>query len=264
MKRCIAVGIAVLLFLQGVNGFAGGGKENTEAPPVKADPVELYMYCGAGIRAPAEIIAKNFEAETGNTVVVEYAGMGQLLTRFTTTDTGDLFLSGSEDYVDQIAAQEKVLTQAPLVYHTAVMVIAKNRAAGINDYAALAQSNLKIGMGDPKAIALGVSGETILENSGFGPQLRDKVTVRATSAPQLLTYLDNGDIDAAVIGRDAAVKNADKYVMLPTPAGVPQEKIVIASLKTSKHPEAAKALVEYFASPQSIQIFEQQGFIPVN
>jgi molybdate transport system substrate-binding protein len=246
--------------------FAGGtGQKDSEKSAVvsNADPVELYMYCGAGIRAPAEAIIKNYEAATGNTVVVEYAGMGQLLTRFKTTDVGDVFLSGSEDFVNQLKALDKVIKTEPLVYHTAVMAIRKDKAAGIKNFADLAKSNLTIGMGDPKAIALGVSGETMLEKSGFADALRAKVTVRATTIAQLETYLMNGDIDAAVIGRDAAVRNGDKLVLLPVPNGVPQEIIVIASLSTSKYPDAANQLVAYFASPESIKIFADKGFIPV-
>jgi molybdate transport system substrate-binding protein len=262
MKKIFALNLAIVLFVLPAAVFAGGQKDaQKNAEPVT--PVELHMYCGAGIRAPAEIIIKNFEAQTGNTVVVEYAGMGQLLTRFKDTDTGDVFLSGSEDFVNQLKTIDKVDAENQLVYHTAVMAIRKDRAANITSFADLAKSNLKIGMGDPKAIALGVSGETMLDNSGFGPALREKVTVRATTIAQLTTYLMNGDIDAAVIGRDAAAKNKETLVLLPTPEGVPQEIIVIASLKTSKAPAVANQLIEYFAKPESIQIFEEQGFIPV-
>ncbi|GHT85382.1 putative binding protein [Spirochaetia bacterium] len=262
MKKSVALKIMFGLLLVPAAVF-GGGQKDAPKEAEQAAAVELYMYCGAGIRAPAEIIIKNFEAQTGNTVVVEYAGMGQLLTRYKNTDSGDVFLSGSEDFIRQLKAIDKVAAESPLVYHTAVMVIRKEKAANITSFADLAKSNLKIGMGDPKAIALGVSGETMLDNSGFGPALREKVTVRATTIAQLTTYLTNGDIDAAVIGRDAAARDKENLVLLPTPEGVPQEIIVIASLKTSKAPAAANQLVEYFAKPESIQIFEEQGFIPV-
>jgi molybdate transport system substrate-binding protein len=189
--------------------------------------------------------------------------MGQLLTRYTTTNTGDVFLSGGESYVDDLKKADKILLDKKLVYHTAVMAIRKNKAAGINSFADLAKSNLTLAVGDPDAIPLGKSGEIMLAKSGFGPQLSAKVIVRATMGPQLSTYLLNGDVDAAIIGRSDAIKNSDTLMILPTPEGTPQEITVIASLKTSEHTDAANQLVEWFARPESIQVFVDEGFLPV-
>ncbi len=44
-----------------------------------------------------------------------------------------------------------------------------------------------------KAIALGKSGEQLIEASGQGEQLRNKVVVRTATIKQLLMYLLNGE-----------------------------------------------------------------------
>jgi len=262
MKKVFYTAIAVFLLLSGL-AFAAGKTDAGSKDAASKTPVELHMYAGAGLRGPAEKIIKSFEDATGDTVTVEWAGMGQLMSRYQITGVGDVFLSGAESYVDDLNKSGKIDRSEKLTYHTAVMAIRKDKAAGIKSFADLAKSNLRIAMGDPDAIALGKSGKIMLEKSGYGKQLLDKVVVNATSAPQLAMYLLNGDVDAAIIDRTNAVKNADSLVILPTPKGTPQEISVIASLKTSQHPDAANALVDWFAKPENIQLYVDAGYLPL-
>ncbi len=228
-----------------------------------ASAAELHMYAGAGLRQPVEAAVKLFEQNTSHKVVIEYGGSGQILTRFNLTKSGDVFLPGSADYVEKLRQAGQVVTAYPLVLHTPVMVVRKLSAAKIHNFADLAKSDLKIGMGDPKAIALGKSGEVLLAASGYGNALKEKVVVQTTTIKQLLIYLLKGDVDAAVIGRSDAIKHQDSLKMLPSPVGAPEEVATIAVLKTSTQPDAAKQLAEFFATPAVIKIFTDQGYIPV-
>lgn len=223
----------------------------------------LHLYAGAGLRLPVEDIISQFQTDTGHKVTVEYGGSGQISTRFQLTHQGDLFLPGSADYVEKLNEQGNVSVSYPLVRHTAVMVVRRDQSQGIESLSDLANSKLRLGMGDAKAIALGASGEKMLDASGHGERLRSMITVKAATIKQLLMYLLNGDIDAAVIGRSDAVKNAETLVMLPTPDGVPEDRVTIAVLKTSQYPEAAKRLADYFISQKGIATFTAHGFLPL-
>lgn len=224
---------------------------------------ELHMYAGAGLRPPVEKVISQFERETGNTVTVEYGGSGQILTRFELTKQGDLFFPGSADYVEKLQKEKQVTDSYPIVRHIPVIAVRKDKADGINSIADLAASNLRIGMGDPKAIALGRSGEVLLDASGYGDALREKVIVRAATIKHLSMYLLNGEVDAAVIGRADAMKNRDKLIILPSPEGSPEEVATLAVLSTSASPAEAKQLAEYFSSPEGIKAFTDYGFLPV-
>ena len=79
---------------------------------------ELHLYAGAGLRVPVDQIVARYEKESGNTVIVEYGGSGQILTRYQLTQQGDLFLPGSADYVEKLRQQGKVAAAFPLVWTT--------------------------------------------------------------------------------------------------------------------------------------------------
>ncbi|WP_406829218.1 molybdate ABC transporter substrate-binding protein [Pasteurella multocida] len=228
-----------------------------------AQAAELYLYAGAGLKDPVEKIVKQFEKETGNNVTIEYGGSGQLLARYNTVKTGDLYLPGSSDYVEKLEKTGDVKESAPLVLHIPVMAIRKEKSAGIDSFKALAESNLRLGIGDSKAMVLGKGAEKILELSGYQAQLNDKIVVKAATVKQLMLYLLNGDVDAAVVGRSGAWKVRDKVDLLPNPAGTPEEKVTIALLASTKHPKEAKQLLDLFNSEQGVKYFVDEGFLPI-
>ncbi|HEA3274571.1 molybdate ABC transporter substrate-binding protein [Pasteurella multocida] len=228
-----------------------------------AQAAELYLYAGAGLKDPVEKIVKQFEKETGNNVTIEYGGSGQLLARYNTVKTGDLYLPGSSDYVEKLEKTGDVKASAPLVLHIPVMAIRKEKSAGIDSFKALAESNLRLGIGDSKAMALGKGAEKMLELSGYQAQLNDKIVVKAATVKQLMLYLLNGDVDAAVVGRSGAWKVRDKVDLLPNPAGTPEEKVTIALLASTKHPKEAKQLLDLFDSEQGVKYFVDEGFLPI-
>lgn len=122
---------------------------------------------------------------------------------------------------------------------------------------------LRLGIGDSKAMALGKGAEKILELSGYQAQLNDKIVVKAATVKQLMLYLLNGDVDAAVVGRSGAWKVRDKVDLLPNPAGTPEEKVTIALLASTKHPKEAKQLLDLFNSEQGVKYFVDEGFLPI-
>ena len=247
MKRQVLVGLGFALGLFCHNSFA----------------VELHLYAGAGLKQPVEQVVGLFEKETGNTVTIEYGGSGQILTRFNLTQQGDLFFPGSQEYVEKLAKQNQVVSQYPIVRHIPVIAVRKDKIGEIKTITDLANSSLKLGMGDAKAIALGKSGEQLIEASGQGGQLRNKVVVRTATIKQLLMYLLNGEVDAAIIGYADAMKNQDKLVLLPIPEGSPEEIATLAVLKTSTNPTQAQQLADYFSRPEGIKAFTDYGFLPV-
>ena len=126
----------------------------------------------------------------------------------------------------------------------------------------LSESNLRLGIGDAKAMALGKGAEKIFELSGYQQALNEKVVVKAATVKQLMMYLLNGDVDAAVVGRSGAWKVRDKVEILPNPQGTPQEKVTLALLSSSAHPTEAKQLFDFFYT-EGVKYFTDEGFLPV-
>ncbi|SDF06974.1 molybdate ABC transporter substrate-binding protein [Rhodospira trueperi] len=231
---------------------------------VPAHAAEILVYAGAGLRPAIDTLADRFEAETGTTVIREYAGSGQLVTRFSASRRGDVLVPGSLVFFDALLDAGDVDTPRPIVAHTPVVGVAKAKAGEVTTFADLAKPGLRVGLGDPKAMALGRTAETILDASGMGGAIRANTVLRAGTVKQLALYVIQGDVDAAIIGRTDAVLNPDTIVMRAIPADWYTPEIVAAGvLSTSEDPELAGQFADFLASSDGIAAFEALGFLPV-
>jgi len=229
-----------------------------------AGAAELMLYAGAGLRPAIETLSDRFEAETGTTVIREYAGSGQLLTRFKASRRGDVLVPGSLVYFEDLRAAGDVDAPRLIVAHTPVVGVAKAQADTVTTFADLAKPGVRVGLGDPKAMALGRTAETILDASGLGDAIRANTVLRAGSVKQLALYVIQGDVDAAIIGRTDAVLNPETVVMREIPADWYSPEIVGAGvLSTSADPDLAGRFADFLASPAGIAAFEALGFLPV-
>lgn len=233
--------------------------------PGLAKAQELFMYCGAGLRQPVDELLDDFRQQTGMNVAVEFAGSGQLLARFKATGKGDVFMPGSHFYVDQLKAGNQILFSQPVVLHTPVVAVNVNHADKIKVFADLAKAGTRVGLGDPKAMALGRTAEAVLDHSGLKEGVLKNTVVRAATVKQLTLYVAKGDVDAAIIARADAFQNKKNIVYFDIdPNWYAPEIVTVAVLKSSIHPEAARNLMQFLGSVHSIEIFGKYGFLPAN
>ena len=233
------------------------------ADMVRAQTKELFLYCGAGLRQPAEELITEFQKETGWKVNVEFGGSGQLLTRYKATGAGDVFLPGSHFYVDKLEKEGKVAFRKPVVLHIPVVGVNKKKADLVKTFADLTKPGLRVGLGDPKAMALGRTAEELLDNSGIKEAVLKNVVTRAGTIKQLTLYVVKGDVDAAILSRADAVQNSDTVVFFEIdPNWYSAEIITAATLKTSSVPEDARKLAEYLSSNHAVEVFGRYGFLP--
>ncbi|MBE0507985.1 MAG: molybdate ABC transporter substrate-binding protein [Marinospirillum sp.] len=222
----------------------------------------LVVYSGAGLRPAVQPLLDAFEQQTGTQVRVEYAGMGQLMARYETTGRGDVFISGTHFYTDRLQAAGKMTEAHDLGYHTAVIGVHPSRAADIRHFDDLARPGVRLALGDPQSMALGRTAEAILDASKLGDAIRANVVVRGTTVQQLALYAAQGEVDAALIGRTAALQQGEKLRMVDIPLSIYEpERITLGALVSSQQPALAQQLIDFIRSPIGRQQFEKVGYI---
>jgi molybdate transport system substrate-binding protein len=230
--------------------------------PCRSTAAELHLFAGAGLRQPIDELIAAFQAQTGHRVVVDYGGSGQQLTRIETTRKGDLFMPGSLFYIEKLTAAGLVSSSVSVVQHTPVIGVNPRQADRIRSFEDLALPGLRLGLGDPEAMALGRTALTILEKSGLKEPILKNVVVRAATVKQLALYVTQGLVDAAIVGRADAVQNADQMNMVTIPASYFQPEIIaVAVLKMSAQPAAAASLQQFLSSRQAVTTFNRFGFL---
>ena len=234
------------------------------APAGAAGAEELHLYCGAGLRQPVQQLLKSFQKEIGLKVAVEYAGSGQLMARYLASHLGDVLLPGSHFYVEKLAKLGEVTWSRQVVLHVPVVGFPKKSAGKVMSFSDLAKPGMRVGLGDPKAMALGRTAEDILKNSGIAEEVKKNVVVRAATVKQLTMYVIKGDVDAGIIARADVFQKKDKLGMIEIdPSWYKPEIVTAACLKASAQPKSARKLAEYLSSAKAVETFGKYGFLPV-
>jgi len=220
----------------------------------------LTILAGAGLKEPLTQIVNLYEKQNPNTdVSVIYGGSGTLLT-YIKEGKGDVFIPGSAYYLR--IAKEKGFIEPRSVrfvaYHTPVLVVRKSLAEKIHSIYDLAKVDLRIGLGDPQAAAIGRVTDKILHKAGIYEKVSKKVVVRTPTVNQLLVYLNTGQIDAAIVWKDL-VKNNKDLVVISIPKGINEIKTIeVGIAKNTPYKDEALKFETFLISHR--EIFEKAGF----
>jgi molybdate transport system substrate-binding protein len=225
---------------------------------------ELHIFVGAGLRQPVDRLVQAFESQTGHRVYIDYAGSGQLLTRIEASGQGDLFIPGALFYIEKLENAGKIRGYRPIVQHTPVIGVNLSQADRIKTFDDLARPGVRLAMGDPQAMAFGRTAMTICERSGQKDAILKNVTVYGATVKQLVLYVCQGSVDAAIIGRADAFQNRDRLAIVPIPPAYFQAEIIAAAaLESTSSPELVAQLGAYLSSADAVLVFQQYGFLPL-
>jgi len=230
--------------------------------PGEALSADLLLFAGAGLRQPTDQLIEAFEKQAGHVVRVTYGGSGQLMSSILASGQGDLFMPGALFYIEKLETMGRIHSFQKVAAHTAVVGVNKSKADLIRSFDDLARSGVRLALGDPKAMALGRTAQTILSRSSLREQILKNVVVYGATVKQLALYVAQGDADAAIIGRADAFQFKDRIRMIPIPEKYFQpETIAVAVLTDSKNRAEASRFCDFMASPESIAVFEHFGFL---
>ena len=229
-----------------------------------AAATELTFFAGAGLRQPTDVLVDRFEKKTGHRVLINYDGGGRQLARIRASGRGDLFMPGALFFIDRLKKAGGIRTIHPLVAHTAVVGVALHAGKRIRAFEDLAQTGVRLALGDPEAMAFGRTARAMMQRAGLEAEILKNVAVYGGTVKQLALYVARGDVDAAIIGRSDAFQFRDRIRMLPIPrAYFEAETIAAAVLRSSRHPDLAEAFCAFMASKEALDVFCEFGFLPL-
>ena len=230
---------------------------------VSADPVHLLVYSGAGLKKPMEEIKTAYESNHDVAIEYVYAGSAQLLAQIQLSGKGDVFIVGSEEvYKD---AQIKKLAGTPelVAHHTPCIAVQKGNPKHILSLEDMAKPGITVILGDPKANAIGLSAQKIIEKNKLSGITANTVAETAT-VNELVLQLAMGQADAAIVTKDSIVHSPKVDCIEIAPDKNIEQIIPVGILTCSNHKTEAESFAGFIASPAGKELFRKNGFEPVN
>src|SRR5438034_3590032 len=241
---------------------------------------EITLLAVGPMRAPTARIVANFEAKTGQKVKVTY-GNGAETRRMVAKGQGlDVSLIIAP-FPGAIASGTIFPSSATLVASilTAVGVPKGRPKPDISTPAAVKKALLaakRIGYEEPDFTVAGQGPLEALNKLGIAEQVATKSQVELGPGAQGISpaatnnviktskRLENGDIDIGMLMLSDMLPEKDKYDIvgvLPPEISTPVPVVGFISTHASD-PTAAKALLQYLASPEAEAIWKEAGYEP--
>ncbi|MBK8229738.1 MAG: substrate-binding domain-containing protein [Candidatus Eisenbacteria bacterium] len=251
---------AAVLFL---NADVEAGQHLAPPPSFAPGDQAFIIFAGAGFRLPLEEAARVFGDRNGLEIEASFAGSGCLLAQAELLGRGDVFVPGEEIYVDQARSRGLVGATARLAFLEPVIAVPKGNPQGIVRLSDLARPGLRLGLGDPSSVAVGLAAERWIDDGLSSPMaagVRANVRTRALNVNELGSQLALDALDAAVVW-NATLPLFAALEAAPVEGGWDHRTVIVgATLNFARHPGEARAFLDFLSGPEGRAIFERHGY----
>jgi len=251
MRKIIIVTVLCLAVTVGVLAFARAAQAGTA----------LMVHAGAGIRPPLDELGEMFEEKTGTRVDYNYKGSGCLLADICFSKKGDAYIPGELFYVEQAEERGMIAASRVVASMCTVVIVQKGNPKKIGSLRDLARPGLRVGIGDPEAVAVGRAANESLVKAGVLGAVKKNITMTALNVVELGIGVKLNHLDAAVVWDATAqlFKNDVERIDLPDKWRV-DSPIPVAVLKFAEQPREAEAFMNFLASEEAAKVFLAHGY----
>ncbi len=223
---------------------------------------ELLLYCGAGIRPPAEELVETFRREHGVKIATDYAGSETLLSTIRLVRRGDLYMPGDKHYVEQAAREGMILSQRSVCYFVPTILVQKGNPKNISSLEDLLKPGVKLGLGDEKACAIGRKCKRIFAKNNIAwAEVEKNLKFQSLTVNELGMQIQATSLDAVIVWDAIAQYYSEYGEEIP----ILVEKNVISTvdigvLSFTKNRSLAEEFVEFAASARGRNIFRKHNY----
>jgi molybdate transport system substrate-binding protein len=249
-KIYIVIVVLAMLFMAGNRLFA--------------DDERILAFCGAASKPAMEEAAEIFQKQTGIMVDLNFGGSGTMLSQMNLARRGDVYIPGSPDYMVKAGREGSVDTKTIkiLTYLVPAIGVQPGNPKGIRTLADLAKPGVKVGIGNPESVCVGLYAVEILERSKLLQEVNKNIVTHASSCAATEALLVMKKVDA-VIGWEAFEQwNPGKIeTVFLKPSDISRLAYIPAAVSSyAKNRIAAQKFIDFLVSPAGRKIFSKWGY----
>lgn len=232
--------------------------------PALARGAELHVFAAASLTDALQELAKAYEKESGDTVVLNLGASSLLARQIQEGAPADLFLAADEEKMDGLEKRGLLLagTRRSVLSNTLVVVVASGSPLKIASAADLATPRVRLlALAEPQSVPAGIYARQLLQ----GKKLWDKVVGKVVPTENVrgaLAAVESGNADAGIVYKtDAAISKKVNVAWEVPPAEGPRISYPFAAVAATPRPEAARRLLSWLESPAALAVFQRCGFL---
>lgn len=231
----------------------------------EAGAEKIIAFCGSASKPATEEAASVFQGKTGIAVELHFSGSGTMLSQMKLSRRGDVYMPGSPDYMAR-AVRDGVIdpsTVKIIAYLVPAINVQKGNPKNIRTLADLARPGVRVGIGNPKAVCVGLYAVEILKRNGLLPEVRENIVTHAPSCSSTAALLVMKKVDAVIGWRVFSEWKPDKIeAVFLKEDEVPRLAYIPAAVSHySRKKEKAGRFIDFLTSSEGQKIYARWGYI---
>ena len=226
---------------------------------------DVTVFAAASLREAMEAQARQFEAGTGNKVVVSYGASNALAKQIEAGAPADAFISADLDWMDYVDQRQLLApgTRSNLLRNGLVLIAPVSSGSALkiapNFGLAAALGKEKLAMANPDSVPAGRYGKAALKKLGVWAGV-EKQVARTETVRGALALVSRGEAPFGIVySTDALADKGVRVVDAFPPDSYPPIVYPAALVATSKA-TAGRSLLDYLRSPAARPVWERYGF----
>lgn len=228
-------------------------------------PEAITVFCGSASKPAMEEAAATFTGETGITAYLNFGGSGTVLSQMKMSGSGDLYIPGSPDYM-AIAERDGVLEPGSaqiIAYLVPAILVQSGNPQDIRSLADLARPGIRVGIGNPEAVCVGLYALEILEHDGLLEAVGKNIVTHAESCAKTATLVTLKSVDAIIGWRVFSEWHPGTIdVVYLQPEQLPRLAYIPAAVsRFTEDEESAARFLDFLVSAEGQEVFAKWGYL---
>lgn len=232
--------------------------------PAGAEAEQVTIFAAASLKTALDDFQKSYEAETGDSLAISYAGSSQLARQIEQGAPAQVFISANVEWMDALQKAELIDTASrhDLLGNSLVLVaggagVAKVTVDGQLDLVGLLGDG-KLAMALVDSVPAGQYGKAALTSLGLWDAVAPHVA-QADNVRAALALVSTGEAPYGIVYATDAAADPGVGVAGTFPEGSHPPIIYPAALVKGADAHAA-AFLAALSGPEAVKAFEAQGF----
>jgi len=225
----------------------------------------LTVFCGSASKPAMEEIAAAFEEETGIAAELIFGGSGTLLAQLELTGKGEIYLPGSPDYIIKGEKRGLLVPKSDRIvaYLVPAMITPAENPAGIESLEDLARPGVRVGIGNPETVCLGLYAVELLATNELLEPVFANVVTFGSSCSKTANLASMGQVDAILGWRVFHHWNPSRMKYVPiAPDRIPRVSYIPISIPAcTKDVELSRRFIDFVLSEEGLQHYRKYGYL---
>ncbi|MGE8438905.1 MAG: molybdate ABC transporter substrate-binding protein [Pseudomonas palmensis] len=225
---------------------------------------EVQVAVAANFTAPIQVIAKDFEKDTGHKLVASFGATGQFYAQIKNGAPFEVFLSADDTTPEKLENEGETVKGSRFTYAIGTLALWSPKAGYVDDKGEVLKKNdyKHLSIANPKAAPYGLAATQVLAKLNLTEATKGKL-VEGQNITQAFQFVSTGNAELGFVAlsqiyKGGKVSNGSAWIV---PANlhdpIKQDAVI---LNKGKDNAAAKALVDYLKGPKAAEVIKSYGY----